>query len=168
MLVPTLDEGAGMPPPALEMPQPEAFLQQFDRLPVALLTGPQAAQDLQAMGVRTLGGLRALPRAGLARRLGPALLQMLDRARGDRPDPRAWLVAPETFESGLELQARADNAAQLLQAADVLLARLLAWAGARQGRVSRVPPAAPNSRWRADPRPAGRPARHRVPRIQYR
>ena len=135
MLVPTLDEGAGMPPPALEMPQPEAFLQQFDRLPVALLTGPQAAQDLQAMGVRTLGGLRALPRAGLARRLGPVLLQMLDRARGDRPDPRAWLVAPETFESGLELQARADNAAQLLQAADVLLARLLAWAGARQGRL---------------------------------
>jgi len=131
------DEGAGTTSPALEMPEPDVFLQQIDRLPVALLAGPQGAQDLQAMGVRTLGGLRALPRAGLARRVGPALLQTLDRARGDRPDPRVWLVAPETFESGLELQARADNAAQLLQAADVLLARLLAWAGARQGRVPR-------------------------------
>jgi protein ImuB len=135
--VPALDEGAGTTPPVLAMPQPEAFLQHLDRLPVALLAGPQAAQDLQAMGVRTLGGLRALPRAGLARRVGPALLQALDRARGERPDPRAWLVAPETFESSLELQARADNAEQLLQAADVLLARLLAWAGARQGRVPR-------------------------------
>lgn len=129
--------GVGAASPVLQWPRPEAFLRQLDRLPVALLAGPQAAEDLQAMGLRTLADLRALPRAGLARRVGPALLQALDRARGDRPDPRAWIVAPETFESWLELQARADNAAQLLEAAGMLLARLLAWAAARQGRVTR-------------------------------
>jgi protein ImuB len=134
---PAPSAGLDARPCGLQMPAPEVFLRQLDRLPVALLSGMQVAQDLRAMGVRTLAELRALPRDGLARRVGPALLQALDRARGDRPDPRAWLVAPERFESWLELQARADNAEQLLEAAGVLLARLLAWASARQGRVPR-------------------------------
>ena len=119
-----------------------ALRARLDRAPVALLLAlagsrPEHALALQGMGVHTLVGLRALPRAGLARRFGPALLQALDRARGDAPDPREPLVLPEAFEGRLELFARADTSAQVLQGAQVLLARLVAWARARQARVRR-------------------------------
>ncbi|MEN9420462.1 MAG: hypothetical protein RI988_4083 [Pseudomonadota bacterium] len=120
----------------------QALRARLDPAPVAWLVelagGPLAhAQALQGMGVHALAELRALPRAGLARRFGPALLQALDRARGDAPDPREWVTLPETFEARLELFARADTAPQLLHGAGVLLARLVAWARARQARVRR-------------------------------
>jgi protein ImuB len=96
-----------------------------------------AIARLQGLGLRTLGELRALPRDGLARRFGPPLLEALDRARGEAPDPQDWVTAPETFAERLELHARADTAAQLQHGAQILLARLVAWARARQGRVPR-------------------------------
>jgi protein ImuB len=104
--------------------------------PVWLLgPGREHWEALQGMGLRTLSDLRALPRAGLARRFGEALLDELDRALGLRPDPRDPLVPPSCFESRLELFARADTSAQVLHGAAVLLARLVAWAQARQARV---------------------------------
>ena len=112
----------------------------LDAQPVAQLVElaggpPEHAQALQGMGVHTLAQLRALPRAGLARRFGPALLQALDRARGEAPDPRAWVGLPEVFEARLELQARAETGEQVLHGAQVLLQRLVAWARAHRGRV---------------------------------
>ena len=88
------------------------------------------------MGLQRLADLRALPRAGLARRFGSALLDALDRARGEQPDPRVPLVLPARFDSRLELFARADSTAQVLHGAAVLLVRLLAWAQAQQARVA--------------------------------
>jgi len=109
----------------------------LDDAPVWLLgPGREHWQALQGMGLTRLSDLRHLPRAGLARRFGPALLADLDRARGDAPDPREPIVPPERFEQRIELFARADSAEQLLGGARVLLARLLAWAGARHGRVA--------------------------------
>jgi protein ImuB len=110
----------------------------LDAAPVWLL-GPGRAhwEALQGMGLRTLADLRALPRAGLARRFGEALLADLDRARGDAPDPREWLVLPDTFESRLELFTRADSAEQVLHGAATLLQRLVAWSRAQQARVGR-------------------------------
>jgi len=106
--------------------------------PVWLLgPGREHWEALQGMGLRTLADLRALPRAGLARRFGEALLTDLDRARGDAPDPREWLVLAETFESRLELFARADSTEQVLHGAATLLQRLVAWARAQQARVAR-------------------------------
>jgi protein ImuB len=108
--------------------------------PLALLErlvgGPGHADSLRGMGLHTLADLQALPREGLARRFGQPLLDGLDRALGLQPDPRPWLQAAPTFETRLELQARADNTDQVLHAAAVLLARLVAWAQARQGRVA--------------------------------
>jgi protein ImuB len=90
---------------------------------------------LQGMGLRTLDDLRRLPRAGLARRFGADLLDEIDRAWGERPDPRRWVVLPPVFETRLELFARADTTAQVLQGAVILLDRLVAWAQAHHARV---------------------------------
>ena len=61
----------------------------LDAAPVWLLgPGREHWEALQGMGLRTLGDLRSLPRAGLARRFGEALLNELDRALGTEPDPR--------------------------------------------------------------------------------
>src|SRR5205807_1846413 len=65
------------------------------------------------------------------------LLEDIDRARGDRPDPREWLLLPDCFESRLELFARADTTEQVLHGASLLLARLTAWAAAQHAQVSR-------------------------------
>ncbi len=110
----------------------------LDDAPVWLLgPGHEHRQALQGMGLTRLSDLRHLPRAGLARRFGPALLSDLDRAHGDIPDPREPIEPPQRFEQRIELFARADSAGQLLAGARVLLARLLAWAAARHGRVAR-------------------------------
>jgi protein ImuB len=117
-------------------PDLPALMRSLDPAPVTLLrAGHEHAQALEGMGLHCLGDLRRLPRAGLARRFGEALLDELDRALGARPDPRAWLTLPEVFESRLELFARADTTGQLLYGASVLLARLVAWSRARHVQV---------------------------------
>ena len=109
----------------------------LDAVPVTLLgPGREHGEALQGMGLVSLADLRALPRSGLARRFGEALLDELDRARGDRPDPRAWVEGPTVFDTRVELAWRADTAEQVLHAADVLLARLVAWAQGRHARVA--------------------------------
>lgn len=106
--------------------------------PVWLLGPGQAHWEaLQGMGLRTLGDLASLPRAGLARRFGERLLVDLDAAFGRRPDPREPLVLPRLFESRLELFARADSAEQVLYGASVLLGRLIAWLSAQHAFVRR-------------------------------
>jgi protein ImuB len=110
----------------------------LDMLPV-WLPGPAREhwEALQGMGLRTLSDLHGLPRSGLARRFGAPLLEAIDRARGRRPDPRDWLRLPESFDSRLELFARADTTAQVLHGASLLLARLVAWAGAQHAQIGR-------------------------------
>ena len=105
----------------------------------AWLLGPGRAhwEALQGMGLRTLADLKRVPREGLARRFGEAILSELDRATGQRPDPREPLVLASTFDSRLELHARADTTEQLLHGAQLLLARLIAWLGAQHAFVRR-------------------------------
>ena len=110
----------------------------LDAAPVWLLApGREHWDALQGMGLRTLGDLQRLPRAGLARRFGEALLDELDRARGTRPDPREPIVLPSSFDSRLELFARADTTEQVLFGAGVLLQRLVAWLSAQHAFVRR-------------------------------
>jgi protein ImuB len=108
----------------------------LEAAPVGLLAAGQAhAETLLGMGLRSLGDLRQLPRPGLARRFGEALLDEMDCAFGDRPDPREPLTLPPVFHSQLELFARADTTEQLLYGAQVLLARLVAWLSAQHAFV---------------------------------
>lgn len=119
---------------ATELPALQALL---DEAPVWLLgPGREHWEALQGMGLQRISQLRALPRSALARRFGPALLDEIDRARGERADPREPAMLPEVFDARLELHARADSAEQLLHGAAVLLARLVAWARARHARIA--------------------------------
>ena len=119
---------------ATNLPALQALLLQA---PVWMLgPGREHWEALQGMGLQRLSDLRTLPRSGLARRFGQDLLDDLDRALGHSPDPRRWLELPVRFDSRLELFARADTTDQVLHGASVLLARLVAWAQARQARVA--------------------------------
>ena len=110
----------------------------LDEVPVGVLDSTQSYLDaLTGMGLHHVGELRRLPRDGLARRFGEALLAELDSAWGTRADPREPVVLPPVFESHVELFARADTAEQLRQGAEVLLARLVVWLSARQAFVRR-------------------------------
>ena len=105
-------------------------------LPVALLdAGRPHLATLDSIGIRTLKDLVQLPRAGLARRFGKALLIELDRAFGRQREPRLWFEAPLVFDARLELLAQVENAESLLFAARRLIVQLGGWLGARHAAV---------------------------------
>jgi len=116
----------------------EATRQALVAAPVWLLgPGREHWEALQGMGLRQVGDLLGLPRAGLARRFGETLLAEIDAAFGRRPDPREAIVPARLFESRLELFARADSTEQVLHGASILLARLVAWLAAQHSFVRR-------------------------------
>ncbi len=92
---------------------------------------------LEAIGVRTLGELRALPREGVARRFGQRLLDDLDRAFGALPDPRNFFAPPTRFRASIELPAEVTQAEALLFAARRLVVQLAGFLAARSGGVQR-------------------------------
>lgn len=122
----------------IEVRDPGALRRRLDALPVTLLAaaGPHLA-TLESIGIRRIGQLDALPRAGIARRFDPALLDEIDRARGRRPEVHAWLRAPAEFSGRLDLLARVTAVEPLLFAARRLLGELAAWLAARQAAVRR-------------------------------
>ena len=75
-------------------------------LPLVLVDMDDTARaTLREAGITTFGQAAALPRDGLARRFGAALVATLDRALGTAPDPRASFVPPPHFAGRLELPA---------------------------------------------------------------
>ncbi|HEY6242057.1 MAG TPA: DNA polymerase Y family protein [Burkholderiales bacterium] len=92
---------------------------------------------LRSIGVRTLGQLRSLPREGVARRFGQALLRDMDRAFGQLSDPRNFFVPPARFRSDIELPAEIIQAEMLLFAAKRLIVQLVGFLAARSGGVRR-------------------------------
>ncbi|MEB2318497.1 MAG: DNA polymerase Y family protein [Pseudomonadota bacterium] len=114
----------------------ESLRRQLDSLPISLLAAARAhLSTLESIGVHRLADLDALPRAGLGRRFGPALIEEVDRARGLLPEAHAWLQAPAEFSGRLELLARVTGTEPLLFAARRLLGELAAWLAARQAAV---------------------------------
>ncbi len=105
-------------------------------LPLGTLTAARPHVDtLARTGCTTWGALRALPRAGVARRFGAALVDALDVAWGERPDRHPWLTLPEVFDVKLELPALATTAPALMWSTHRLLTQLQIWLQARQRGV---------------------------------
>ena len=107
-------------------------------LPLAALEGDaRTAQMLHAVGVRRVADLTALPRDGVARRGGRALLDTVDRALGRLPAPRRFFTPPAQFDAHLELTAPVAHSEALLFAANRLLNQLTGFLAARNGGVQR-------------------------------
>ncbi|MGQ0509298.1 MAG: Y-family DNA polymerase [Betaproteobacteria bacterium] len=110
----------------------------LEQLPVAVLGLPaDRLKLLQGLGIRDLGGLLALPREGVARRFGQALVDELDQALGRIPEPRRLYVPPARFEARLELPVPVFEAAAVLFAARRLLTGLEGFLAARHSGVRR-------------------------------
>jgi len=109
----------------------------LERLPIHVLQSVQAHLDtLRTIGCETIGQLRQLPRTGITRRFGGAVLTELDQAFGSEPEAHAWYEPPETFCAKLELPARVDNSEALLFAARRLLMQMTGWLVAHHAGVT--------------------------------
>jgi protein ImuB len=106
-------------------------------LPLEVLRWPEEQnRRLAAMGVRTLGELLRLPRAGFARRFGPAQLADLDRLLGRRADPRARLKRQERYRGRVDLDHELEDHERILQALQPLLAELEQFLRKRQRGIT--------------------------------
>ena len=89
--------------------QESAFL---DPLPLDLLDlDDRTSPALTRFGIRTVKDLRALPRRGLAQRLGPDLLSLLDRTNGKNVEP----PLPEPREDRIEERMDLESPIQTLE-----------------------------------------------------
>lgn len=84
------------------------------------------------MGIHDLGQLLALPRRGLAKRFGEALVDYLARLTGERPDPRPGIRPAERFQSALHLLEPLNSKETLAFPMQRLLGDLQHWLVARQ------------------------------------
>lgn len=130
------------PPTAIAHSDMQDWRTALDPLPLELLTEEDACDAttlelLAGLGLHTLGELRRLPPAGLARRGAQAAGRALARARGELADPRPWFEAPLRFHHGLTLPAPELHAEALLFATRRLFASLAAWLDARHAAVDR-------------------------------
>jgi protein ImuB len=94
-------------------------------LPLAPLRWPQEMLErLARMGIRTIGQVLRLPRAGFARRFGPEPLAELDRLTGRRADLRHRFQSRERFRRRRELTYELESTATLLTVLAPLLVDL--------------------------------------------
>lgn len=116
-----------------------ALDQALGELPIGVLDcGVKTLAMLDAIGARTLADVRALPRAGFARRFGAALLDRLDEASGRRALAHAFYIPPERFFAKLELPAHVHEAAALLFAFRRLFVELEGFLRARAAGTQRL------------------------------
>jgi protein ImuB len=106
-------------------------------LPLGVLRWPEEhTTRLAAMGVRTLGELLRLPRAGFARRFGPAQLADVDRLLGRRADPRERLPRRERYAGHIDLDHELEDHERILQTLRPLLDELESFLRARQRGIT--------------------------------
>ena len=107
-------------------------------LPLEVMHAQPALELLHDVGARTVGDCLALPRDGLARRLGPGFVDDLDRALGRVPDPRVFFTPPTVFTAEQPLPAPAQEAEMLLFAARRLLIELAGFLSATANGVQQL------------------------------
>jgi protein ImuB len=111
-------------------------------LPVAALRlDPEEVAALQGLGLRSILDVAALPRALLARRVGPGVARRLDQAFGRAPEPVSPACPPQVFALRLTFPEPIGLEADVLAGLDRLLPPLcarLATAGQGARRVRLV------------------------------
>ncbi len=129
------------PPPSVAVAacSPRQLGAVLDALPISALLATQPhAPTLQRLGCERLGQVRALPRGGLSRRFGAALLTALDQTYGLQAELYPWVALPEQFSLRLEFNSRVEVAEGLMFGAHRLLGSLKAWLTARQCGVTGI------------------------------
>ncbi len=102
-------------------------------LPLSALRWPEeTCARLARAGVRTIGAVLRLPRAGFARRFGVAQLAMLDALTGRTRDVRRAYRAPVRFRRRHELDCELSDHGRLLTALALLFDALGAFLTAHQ------------------------------------
>jgi protein ImuB len=110
----------------------------LDALPVSLLPAAEPWLGwLQGIGCHQLGALRQLPRAGLQRRCGKALLHSMDCAYGEATELYQWLEASPEFKARAELPDRIEHADAILSFARILLLQLCGWLSNKQLAITK-------------------------------
>jgi protein ImuB len=118
-------------------------IEDFEMLPGRLAKVPIACtawdtdrlQTLRAMGVTHLGELMRLPRAGLARRLSPAMVRDLDIALARQPAPRRAFVPRERFRERCDFETEIEHTAYLEKALEPVIERCARFLLKRQAGV---------------------------------
>ncbi|MBY6202879.1 DNA polymerase Y family protein [Maritalea mobilis] len=126
---------------AARIAPPGATRQALAPLPIAALRVPQeTVTGLARLGLRRVGDLWGMPRAGLTRRFGSELVHRLDQALGVAPEPISPARAPLHFALRLSLPDPIGLEADILAGLDRLLPPLCeklrgAGRGARRVRL---------------------------------
>jgi len=118
--------------------QPQPMLGALAQLPIAQARLDEATSTLlYRVGLDKLSDVFALPRAELARRVGPDALLALDRLRGLEPDVLPLYRPPDTFAHRIELDDRVEAWPPLLFPLRRLCGELALFLAARDGGVQR-------------------------------
>lgn len=111
----------------------------LDTLPVTVMQLPAvSATALERFGIRSIGACLKFPRDGLTRRIGPSVLDQLDRALGQKADPRPLYAVPRKFIHTLTLPAPVIHAEALLFAARRLVSELCGYLSALSQGAQRL------------------------------
>ncbi|MGQ0711196.1 MAG: Y-family DNA polymerase [Rhodoferax sp.] len=126
-------------PVAVRACGPRRLQATLDALPLECLSAVAAhGAMLQRLGCRTLGQVRQLPRAGVARRWGAGVFDALDRAHGLKEEAYAWVQIPERFEARCAFEGQIELAQGLMFGAKRLLHKLQLWLQARHCGVTAI------------------------------
>jgi protein ImuB len=116
-----------------------SFADALARLPLAYLdVAPDILATLAGAGITSFGEACALPRDGLARRVGGDFVIELDRVRGLAADPRLPFVPPPVYQGALTLPAPVDDVEALAFATNRLVHELAGWLQGRGLGVSEI------------------------------
>lgn len=116
----------------------QQLAQILDPLPIGRIGLPSAAAStLAGMGLRQLRQILALPRASLARRFEPEVLQQIDRLSGRRALALTFYSPPDVFDARIELNFEVDSHQALLFPLRRLTGDLAAYLAGRDCGVQR-------------------------------
>jgi protein ImuB len=98
---------------------------------------PWIPQQLNTLGVRTVGLLVTLPRDGVAKRFGPEVCNYVDRLTGQAPDPRPAYRLPPQYGAHFEFETEIRSTEAMLFPLRRMLSEFVGFLRARDTGVQR-------------------------------